>query len=298
MPPPYYPFPPNPYNPFHPPPPHNPYASYPFPPQAPQAPAEKAPQDGAITEVVKAMGAMANTALEKSMAPSGDGGMGALVEQFTKRMEDKVDTLKLVQQFQDQVHQTVDGLKNAQLEEMKQREAGLMARIAEIERRNPIQEWQAWRSAVGDYAKEMGYAPPGSEGIYGAIGKGFQEVNDTMRTGISAIAGRGQKDKSLDDRRKMAEAALQEDKILQRALEAVRRAQAVEAAKGARNTPGASASPEEPPAPPAPEPAGAESSPEDSNVEPLTESRPPPRMAAKGDRRGMRVPRRESGKGK
>ena len=70
----------------------------------------------------------------------------------------------------------------------------------------------------------MGYAPPGSQDIYGAISGGIKEVNETIRTGVNALAGRGQRDKSLEERRAKAEQVLQEDKLVRKALEITRRA--------------------------------------------------------------------------
>ena len=205
----------------------------PFPPlggyERPQAtPAAPAPQGESIAAAaIATLGAVVTAALSKPPDNGGGDILGQIeqrLEDKEKRMEDKVGFLNSLQAYQERVSAGLDGLKDAQLAESRRQNEALQARMAKMEDRNPLQDFGVLRQTLSGFAQDMGYAPPGSQDIYGAISGGIKEVNETIRTGVNALASRGQRDKSLEERRSKAEQVLQEEKVLRKAMNAIERA--------------------------------------------------------------------------
>lgn len=217
-------------------PPFSPLGGYERPQPAP-APAPAPQGESVAAAALATLGTVVSEAF-KSREPAGDGGA---LDQVIARMDDRLEFLKSQQAYAEKVDASLLAIKEAQNQQQVQ---ALQARVNELAARNPISEFKLWRETVAGTAQDMGYAPPGSQDIYGAISGGIKEVNETIRTGVNALASRGQKDKSLEERRAKAEQVLQEEKMLGKAMKVISRAQEQRQAQAAQ--PGA----EPPPQPP------------------------------------------------
>ena len=231
-------------------------------PQPAPAPAPAPQGESVAAAALAAMGTVVTAALTKK---DDDGGVGAALAQSEARMDDKVGFLTSLQTYQDRMSASLDAMKDAQVAETRRQNEALQARIAKMEERNPLQDFGVLRQTLSGFAQDMGYAPPGSQDIYGAISGGIKDVNQTIQTGINALASRGQRDRSLEERRAKAETVLQEEKMLGRAMSVIRRAQEQRQAQAA---PAGGEPPPEPPLgrmtpvhPPAPSPATSQSAP-------------------------------------
>lgn len=235
-------------------PPFPPLGGYERPQPAP-APAPAPQGESVAAAALATLGTVVTEAFKSK--DSGGGGGDAAIEQLVGRFEDRLEFQKSMQINWEKLTELLQGVKDAQNQQQAQ---ALQTRITQLEARNPISEFKSWREVVAGTAQDMGYAPPGSQDIYGAISGGIKDVNQTIQTGINALAGRGQKDKSLEERRAKAEQVLQEEKMLGKAMNVIRRAQEQRQAQAAQPEPaqpplgrmGPAATPAPPPAPASP----------------------------------------------
>lgn len=202
-----------------------PNSPYSYPPPA-QAPAPAPASDGTARAAIESLGNIVNTVMERS--PRSDGQnetISNVLNEMSERMKDRIEMLQAVHEQKEEFLKYMGEIKAEQLREVREQQASIVNEVNELRRRNPATEFQAWKNVIESGAKELGFVPQGSQDIYGALTAGFKEVNDTMRTGIGAAFNRSPKDRSMEERRSKAEAALQEETLVQRAMEAVRRAE-------------------------------------------------------------------------